>query len=78
LKALREEQEEGLCYSGIPTGSYTNEGRKKSPLKGKTFLVFLTSDGKVFQWRWEDADATREGYPDQWQERFARQKWPKT
>ena len=78
FEGLREEQEEGLCYAGIPSGSYTNRGRKKAALKGKTFLVFLTEDGKVFQWRWESADSHRHGYPDNWQERFGSQKWPKT
>src|SRR5437016_12364625 len=46
FEGLREDQEEGLCYAGIPSGSYTNQGRKKPPLKGKTFLVFLTEDGR--------------------------------
>ncbi|MFO0969765.1 MAG: hypothetical protein U0793_29770 [Gemmataceae bacterium] len=78
FEGLREEQEAGLCYAGIPSGSYTNQGRKKRPLDGKTFLVFLTEEGKVFQWRWEEADAEREGYPEKWQERFGSQKWPKT
>lgn len=78
FEGLREEQEEGLCYSGIPSGSYTNQGRKKTPLEGKTFLVFLAPDGKVFQWRWEEADPERAGYPENWQERFEAQKWPKT
>jgi hypothetical protein len=27
FEGLREEQEEGLCYAGIPSGSYTNRGR---------------------------------------------------
>lgn len=78
LEGLREEQEEGLCYAGIPSGSYTNQGRKKPPLKGKTFLVFLDQDGKVFQWRWEEADPERKAYPENWRERFRSQKWPKT
>jgi hypothetical protein len=78
FEGLREEQEEGLCYAGIPSGSYTNQGRKKPPLKGKTFLVFLDEERKVFQWRWEDADPEREGYPEKWQERFERPLWPKT
>jgi hypothetical protein len=78
FEGLREEQEEGLCFAGIPSGSYTNQGSKKPPLKGKTFLVFLTEDGKVFQWRWEEADPDRKGYPENWQKRFGKQKWPKT
>lgn len=78
FEGLREEQEDGLCFVGVPSGSYTNQGRKRPPLRGKTFLVFLTSDSKVFQWRWEEADPDREGYPVKWRERFARQKWPKT
>ena len=78
FEGLREEQEEGLCYAGIPSGSYTNLGRKKPPLNGKAFLVFLDEEGKVFQWRWEEADPRREGYPENWKERFENQKWPKT
>lgn len=60
-----------------PSGTYTNQGGKKPPLKGKAFLVFLTEDGKVFQWRWEDADPNREGYPENWQERFGGSKMAK-
>jgi hypothetical protein len=78
FKGLREEQEAGLCYAGVPSGSYTNQGRKKPPLPGKTFLVFLDEEGKVFQWRWEEADPEREGYPENWRDRFGSQKWPKT
>lgn len=75
---LREEQEDGLCYAGIPSGSYTNEGKRKAPLKGKIFLVFVTESGHVFQWRWEEADPKMEGYPLDWRERFESQKWPKS
>jgi len=78
FEGLREEQEDGLCYSGIPSGSYTNLGKKKPPPKGKTFVVFITSDSKVFQWRWEKADPERDGYPLEWQVRFGGQKWPQT
>ena len=77
FEGLREEQEEEMCYAGIPSGSYNNQGRKKPPFEGKTFSVFLTEDGKVFQWRWEDADPDREGYPEKWQDRFGSQKWPR-
>ena len=78
FEGLREEQEEGLCFAGIPSGSYTNQGKKKAPLEGKTFLVFVDEDDKVFQWRWELADEGCEGYPENWQLRFGRQKWPKS
>jgi hypothetical protein len=78
FEGLREEQEAGLCYAGVPSGSYTNQGKKKSPLKGKTFLVFLTEDRKVFHWRWENADSERVGYPENWRARFGSQVWPKT
>ncbi len=78
FEGLREEQEDGLCYAGIPSGSYTNQGTKMPPLEGKTFLVFLSNDRKVFQWRWEEADPERSGYPVQWRVRFGSQKWPKS
>jgi hypothetical protein len=78
FEGLRDEQEDGLCYAGIPSGSYTNQGRKKPVPRGKTFLAFVTSNGQVFQWRWEDEDPDWEGYPIAWRARFTRQKWPKT
>ena len=78
FQGLREEQEEGLCYAGIPSCSYTNEGKKKPPPKGKTFVVFLTSENQVFQWRWEEADLDIDGYPVKWRARFGSQKWPQT
>ena len=76
-QGLREEQEEGLCYAGVPSCRYTNEGTRRPPPKRKTFLVFVTKDGNVFQWRWEEADPNMEGYPLKWRERFGSQKWPK-
>lgn len=78
FEGLRQEQEEGLCYAGVPSCRYTNQGNKKPPAKGKTFLVFLTNEGTVFQWRWEEADPDWEGYPLKWRERFGSQKWPQT
>lgn len=78
FEGLREEQEEGLCYAGVASCRYTNEGMRKPPPKGKTFLVFLTEDGKVFQWRWEEADPEMDGYPVNWRERFGSQKWPQS
>jgi hypothetical protein len=41
---------------------------EKQSLKGKAFVVFLDTDGKVFPWRWENADPEREGYPEKWRE----------
>ena len=38
----------------------------------------LTNEAKVFQWRWEEADPSMEGYPINWRERFGSQKWPRT
>lgn len=74
FEGLREEQEEGLCYAGVPPCRYSNAGARLPVPPGRTFLVFVT----VFQWRWEEMDPAMSGYPLDWRTRFGRQKWPKT
>ncbi len=73
----REGQEEALCYAGIASHSYTNQGHQVPPPLGQTFVVFIREDDVVFRWDWEKADKNLT-YPLNYRDRFGPQLWPKT
>ena len=51
-----DEREFARRYARAGDVALSEKSRKKPPLKGKVFLVFVTGEYRVFQWRWEDAD----------------------
>jgi hypothetical protein len=73
----RDGQEEALCYAGIASHRYTNEGHQVPPPPGMTFAVYIRPDDVVFRWDWERADKNLT-YPLGYQTRFGPQLWPKT
>lgn len=65
--------EEGLCYIGVPRRF--REGVEMPPPPKMIFLVCLTKDFKVFEWRWEREDAIKTGFPCDEKRRFTELKW---
>jgi hypothetical protein len=73
----REGQEEALCYAGLASCRFSNEGHQLPAPPGKTFVVYIRKDDVVFRWDWEPADKNLT-YPQDYQTRFGKQLWPKT
>ena len=73
----REGQDGGLCYVGSPAKDYRSESIEVPPPPGKVFLAFVTSRGKVSEWRWEDSDEDDPHFPKGYNKgRFTRIAWP--
>ena len=84
----REEQQNGLCYAGIPpfirreSKAAISRGRAEldllelPPPPGMTFAVFMTVRYVIFDWRWERADVNNAGHPTEWEVRFDKRLWP--
>jgi hypothetical protein len=71
----QEGQEAALCYAGLASCRYTNEGHQVPAPKGKTFAVYIRSDDVIVGWDWELADDNLT-YPQDYRERFGKQLWP--
>lgn len=57
----REGKENALCYVGKP--HRFGDGWNSPGFPGMVFLVFVTDDDVIFEWRWEAEDSQRAGYP---------------
>jgi hypothetical protein len=68
----REGLETGLCYIAKPR-KY-RDGADYPPPPKMVFLVCITHEFKVFEWRWEPEDVLRLNYPNDAQ-RFSNIKW---
>ena len=68
----RDGLEEGLCYIAKPR-KY-RDGAEFPPPPQMVFLVCMTQDFKIFEWRWEQEDAARPNCPNDAQ-RFTHIKW---
>jgi hypothetical protein len=73
----REGQEEALCYAGIASWRFSNDGHVLPPPPKKTFIVHIREDGAIVRWDWEPAD-DNSTYPEDYRTRFGSQLWPKT
>jgi hypothetical protein len=73
----REGQEEALCYAGIASCRFSNQGHQLPPPPKMTFVVSVRKDDVIFRWDWEPADDNLT-YPRDYLTRFGRQLWPKT
>ncbi|HET6248678.1 MAG TPA: hypothetical protein VFE47_13330 [Tepidisphaeraceae bacterium] len=76
FEGVREHQHGGICYSGIPTCRYTDEG---APIPGFVFLVYINPMDWLYEWRWDKEDPNMPGYPLGWDDpaRFKAKLWPK-
>lgn len=71
------EHEDGLCYCGKPDHSFLGQGKEIPAPKGMVFLVYITKSGKVSDWRWERASPDDPELPEDYENRFGEQIWPK-
>jgi hypothetical protein len=60
------------CYCGIPSNSYTSDGREKASYPMQVYLVFVNDEGVAYNWRWEKADPDDPDLPINHQDRFQR------
>lgn len=72
----RDGQETALCYAGLAANSFSRDGNPLPPPPGMTFVVYVRSDDVVYRWDWEIA-ASNLTYPNDFQNRFGKQLWPK-
>ena len=73
----RDGQEEALCYAGLASCRFTNQGSRVKPRPNETFVIYIREDDVIFRWDWEPADANLT-YPRGWQTRFGNPPlWPK-
>lgn len=77
FESVREHQDGGWCYCGVPTCAYTNSGAKIPPVPNKVFCVYVNPGNYLFEWRWEPADPDDKGLPLGYQERYKVKVWPR-
>jgi hypothetical protein len=67
----RRAGEEGwLCYCGVPTQAYNEDGSERAPWPGEVFLVFVNSDRVAYNWYWYACDAKDPDLPEDHGKRF--------
>lgn len=74
---IREHQEGGLCYCGVPTCAFTNDGAKVPPRPGMVYCVYISPGDRYFESRWEKADPDDPGLPLGHAVRYKVRVWPK-
>jgi hypothetical protein len=72
----REGQDEGLCYVARPKRDFRSDCIEVPAPPGMVFLVFVTSGGKISEWRWEKSDVDNPEFPEGYKTRFRRIVWP--
>lgn len=72
----REEQEGGMCYTGIPSYRYLDHKVTVPPHPEMVYAVFMNSGFVIFEWRWEKSDPEKIAYPIDWINRFEEILWP--
>ncbi len=75
----RPHLDDGFCYCTTPNLRYVSEdGRTAQAHPGFVFVVFVTRELVIFEFGWERMSGIRQGYPDKYETRFMKQKWPET
>lgn len=72
----RSDADDWLCYSGIPSQAFHQDGNPRRPYDGEVLLVFMNSDHVIYNWRWERCDDDDTTMPEDWQTRFSTKVWP--
>lgn len=70
FEGVREFQDGGWCYCGIPSRRWFNSGSSGPPPPGMVFTVFVSPRGHVFEWRWERCDELHRTWPKDYAVRF--------
>jgi len=65
-----------LCYVGFPAFAYySSTDGPQPPREDEVFLVFLTSERRIYTWRWEKRDPLDDRNPKDCVTRFVRKVW---
>jgi hypothetical protein len=68
---MREADEDGWCYAGVPDHAYVGKGAiKVAPPKCSIFLVFINCERTIYEWYWYDVDPTESRFPLNHAQRF--------
>jgi len=75
---VRDYEQGGVCYCGLPNAAYTNGGAKIPPRPGMIFCVYVSPLEWVYEWGWELPDEMEPMLPEDYDspERFERKIWP--
>ena len=74
VKRDKERWESGLSRGGVSSFKDVTPGPRGK--ESKRFVVFVAKELVVFEFGWERMSGTKQGYPDKYQTRFTKQKWP--
>lgn len=76
----RENQEESLCYCGVPNGAFSREydGPGKDFPANTVLMVFLDRSLVVTKWRKCREDPAQHGFPVGHDTRFGERLWPRS
>lgn len=73
FEGLRDEDDNGLCYVSRPPHRYVGRaGHQVPPAPDRVFLVFVSPDRVIYNWRWEPCDPGDMDLPAGHSERFDR------
>jgi len=67
---VKNNEEGWLCYSGIPTHAYNEDGTPRRLWPKEVFLVFVSADKVVYNWYWYESDPGDPDLPKGYKERF--------
>jgi len=64
FEGLRDEDDEGLCYVSRPPHRYVGKaGHEVPPPPDRVFIVFVSPDRVIYNWRWEPCDTEDSDLP---------------
>jgi hypothetical protein len=71
FRGVREEGERNfLCYCGRPKHAYARDGETTPPYQGEVFLVFVSDERVIYNWRWEPSGSADGKLPEGHEARF--------
>lgn len=72
----QEDEQEWLCYVGMPLSRFSSTGRKESTDENDIFLVFVNAERRVYGFAWERSATPNSGIPRDERTRFDRRVYP--
>lgn len=64
FSGIRDYEEGGMCYIGVPTYSFTKNGEQRPAPPNMAFIVVLNSYNNIYEWRWIEENADSEDFPE--------------